>query len=259
VRRGVVGDDDSVELEEQASEEESEDDFEEEETDEEGEEGWKQPRKRAKTSTKAPAAAQKKKPQPAAKPAAAAKPAPAAVAGDLGARLLAALSGESQTAAQLGKALGQPKSAVNSLLYKLASSGQAVKEDGVGAPKWRAAGAAADAAAATRLKMEPVDAPAPAAVPAAPAVTAPAPPPPTAAPAAAVASGDDSTKIADLGSNKRLTVSRYKGQTFINIREYYLKDGAMLPGSKGISLPVEQWRKVCDAAPAVDQALQARK
>eukprot|EP00960_Hanusia_phi_P064390 765782-Hanusia_phi.AAC.5 len=35
-------------------------------------------------------------------------------------------------------------------------------------------------------------------------------------------------------TQRRLTVSKYRDQTYVSIREFYAKDGQMLPGKKGI-------------------------
>ncbi|CAL8467636.1 g7174 [Coccomyxa elongata] len=61
-----------------------------------------------------------------------------------------------------------------------------------------------------------------------------------------------------LSSNRRADVSNYKGSTFVNIREYYEKDGEMLPGSKGIALSPEQFKILQAAAVDVTAALASR-
>lgn len=42
----------------------------------------------------------------------------------------------------------------------------------------------------------------------------------------------------------------------VNIREFYEKDGKTLPGTKGISLPPEQWHKLSAGLGALDAALK---
>jgi hypothetical protein len=43
----------------------------------------------------------------------------------------------------------------------------------------------------------------------------------------------------------------------VSIREYYEKDGKSLPGRKGISLPIEQWKKLKDLIVNIDDAVEA--
>ena len=50
--------------------------------------------------------------------------------------------------------------------------------------------------------------------------------------------------ICNLGARRRVTVNTYKGTVFVNIREFYEKDGKQLPGAKGIALSVEQWEEL---------------
>ncbi|EPY53346.1 transcription coactivator PC4 [Schizosaccharomyces cryophilus OY26] len=40
---------------------------------------------------------------------------------------------------------------------------------------------------------------------------------------------------------KRVTLSEFRGTTYVHIREYYEKDGEMLPGKKGIALNPNEW------------------
>jgi hypothetical protein len=46
------------------------------------------------------------------------------------------------------------------------------------------------------------------------------------------------------GSKRKVTVSAFKGQTLINIREFYndKTTGEEKPGNKGIALTLDQWK-----------------
>lgn len=61
--------------------------------------------------------------------------------------------------------------------------------------------------------------------------------------------------VFDLDSKKRVTVREFKGKTYIDIREFYEKDGQLLPGKKGIALQPEQWRKLIGMADDINSAL----
>ncbi|CAK4031702.1 PC4-domain-containing [Lecanosticta acicola] len=68
---------------------------------------------------------------------------------------------------------------------------------------------------------------------------------------------DDGNAYWDLSGTRRLGVSHYKGNTLINIREYYDKDGKMMPGRKGISITIDQFNAFLQVLPQVESVLAA--
>ncbi|KAK9816898.1 hypothetical protein WJX72_006917 [[Myrmecia] bisecta] len=60
-----------------------------------------------------------------------------------------------------------------------------------------------------------------------------------------------------LSAMRRADVSEFKGTKYVNIREYYEKDGKLLPGSKGISLPEAQFQALRDSAGELSEHLNA--
>ncbi|KAE9966229.1 hypothetical protein BLS_007140 [Venturia inaequalis] len=59
----------------------------------------------------------------------------------------------------------------------------------------------------------------------------------------------------ELSSKRRLGISEYKGNTSIAIRDYYEKDGKMLPGKTGVNLNIEQLSALLLALPELTAAL----
>jgi hypothetical protein len=61
-----------------------------------------------------------------------------------------------------------------------------------------------------------------------------------------------------MSSRRRITVEDYKGKTLVALREFYEKDGKMLPAKSGISLTVEQFTALLLALPDVLGELQSK-
>ena len=57
----------------------------------------------------------------------------------------------------------------------------------------------------------------------------------------------------NLSSRKKINFIEFKGQKFVNIREYYEKDGEVLPGKKGICLKEEEFETVKQILSKVDK------
>jgi hypothetical protein len=61
-----------------------------------------------------------------------------------------------------------------------------------------------------------------------------------------------------LGSDRRVSVSSFKGETYVSIRQCFLShDGEYLPTKNGISLTAPQWKKLLRAAPEIGKMLKA--
>eukprot|EP00088_Acartia_fossae_P022076 TRINITY_DN23369_c0_g1_i1.p2 TRINITY_DN23369_c0_g1~~TRINITY_DN23369_c0_g1_i1.p2 ORF type:complete len:117 (-),score=46.42 TRINITY_DN23369_c0_g1_i1:858-1208(-) len=60
-----------------------------------------------------------------------------------------------------------------------------------------------------------------------------------------------------LGRDKHVVVRQFKGQTYIDIREYYVDKNTMetRPGKKGISLNCEQYQRLKSFIDEIDHAL----
>jgi len=71
-------------------------------------------------------------------------------------------------------------------------------------------------------------------------------------------SGDPSWS---LGNMRWAKVQQWKGQAYVNIREYYIDKKSMetKPGKKGTSLSVEQYQKLKEIIPEIDSNLPKKK
>uniref|UniRef100_A0A6N2NCW4 Transcriptional coactivator p15 (PC4) C-terminal domain-containing protein n=1 Tax=Salix viminalis TaxID=40686 RepID=A0A6N2NCW4_SALVM len=65
----------------------------------------------------------------------------------------------------------------------------------------------------------------------------------------------DEIVVCEIGRNRRVTVRNWRGKINVDIREFYPKDGNLLPGKKGITLSLEQWNMLRDHAEEIDKAL----
>ncbi|KAL2345909.1 hypothetical protein Fmac_007194 [Flemingia macrophylla] len=66
---------------------------------------------------------------------------------------------------------------------------------------------------------------------------------------------DPERVICKLSSRRNVSVKPYKGTTLVSIKEFYMKDGKLLPGFKGISLSSEQWSTFKKNVPAIEEAI----
>ncbi|KAJ4455345.1 putative Transcriptional Coactivator p15 (PC4) [Paratrimastix pyriformis] len=63
--------------------------------------------------------------------------------------------------------------------------------------------------------------------------------------------------FAPQGSKRFVTVRKFKGRVYVDIREFYEDDGEMKPGKKGISLTPEQWQSLVDKSEEITGATHA--
>lgn len=81
--------------------------------------------------------------------------------------------------------------------------------------------------------------------------------PPNKAAKTADADSDESDDIVvcEISKNRRVAVRNWQGKICVDIREFYVKDGKQLPGKKGISLSLDQWKVLREHVEVIDKAL----
>ncbi|KAL2635166.1 hypothetical protein R1flu_006645 [Riccia fluitans] len=62
--------------------------------------------------------------------------------------------------------------------------------------------------------------------------------------------------VCQLGPKRSVTVQKFQGKLLVSVREYYEKDGKLLPTPKGISLSVDQWEALKRGIPDVNAAIK---
>ncbi|KAL2055249.1 hypothetical protein ABVK25_004587 [Lepraria finkii] len=73
--------------------------------------------------------------------------------------------------------------------------------------------------------------------------------------AGGASTGKDDEVFWELSGKRRVGIQEYGGKKLINIREYYEKDGQMLPTKKGISLPIDQFNTLIKLLPQIETNL----
>ncbi|XP_024367313.1 RNA polymerase II transcriptional coactivator KELP [Physcomitrium patens] len=63
--------------------------------------------------------------------------------------------------------------------------------------------------------------------------------------------------ICELSAKRKVVVSQFRGKTLISVREYYERDGKVLPSAKGISLTAEQFQVLAKSAKDVEAAISS--
>ncbi|XP_022884434.1 RNA polymerase II transcriptional coactivator KIWI-like isoform X1 [Olea europaea var. sylvestris] len=63
----------------------------------------------------------------------------------------------------------------------------------------------------------------------------------------------DNIVVCELSKNRKVSVRNWNGKVVVDIREFYYKDGKEMPGKKGISLTMDQWKILRDHADEIDQ------
>ena len=62
-------------------------------------------------------------------------------------------------------------------------------------------------------------------------------------------SAHDTSFEHQLSAVRKVTITNFKKQDYVQVREYYEKDGTMAPGKNGLGLSVEQWAALQAAIP----------
>lgn len=65
----------------------------------------------------------------------------------------------------------------------------------------------------------------------------------------------------EIAPKRRITLRKWKGKDLIDIREFWSdakgdEEQQLQPGKKGISLTVDQWRRILELAPSINKHLE---
>ncbi|XP_017047940.2 RNA polymerase II transcriptional coactivator [Drosophila ficusphila] len=69
-------------------------------------------------------------------------------------------------------------------------------------------------------------------------------------------SGGDGATTWTLEGLRQVRINEFRGRKMVDIREFYEKNGETLPGKKGISLSIKQWKKLLEVAEEVTRAVE---
>ncbi|EDW75846.1 uncharacterized protein Dwil_GK15158 [Drosophila willistoni] len=68
--------------------------------------------------------------------------------------------------------------------------------------------------------------------------------------------GGDGSTTWTLEKLRQVRINEFRGRKMVDIREHYEKNGEILPGKKGISLSIQQWKKLLELADEITQAVE---
>ncbi|XVF61072.1 hypothetical protein PTKIN_Ptkin08bG0099700 [Pterospermum kingtungense] len=75
------------------------------------------------------------------------------------------------------------------------------------------------------------------------------------APKTSASIDSDDIIVCEISKNRRVSLRNWNGKIWVDICEFYVKDGKQLPGKKGISLSLDQWNVLRDHMDRIDEAL----
>jgi Transcriptional Coactivator p15 (PC4) len=59
-----------------------------------------------------------------------------------------------------------------------------------------------------------------------------------------------------LSEKRFVEIGKFRGKTLVSIREFYTSDdGELLPGKKGISLSLDQWKKLVESTEKINDMI----
>ncbi|XP_050346751.1 RNA polymerase II transcriptional coactivator [Nymphalis io] len=60
-----------------------------------------------------------------------------------------------------------------------------------------------------------------------------------------------------LQGKKLVKIREFKGKVYVDIREFYEKNGELLPGKKGISMTPDMWRKLLSLSDEINETISS--